>query len=318
LLAAIPLCAGFWYWRGYHHTGWPLYPMQVTVAGHTFGSGISLSASTDDIRLPYSSLGALVYPWFEWKGHGYNYAVDSGLGPAFATFAVMGTAYFLFQRRLHPTRDDRRVKWLVAGFAACGAGMFFTVLHLHLRYSLPLWIIMLAACAPLAAVVVRFTPRTGPLLVTATLAVSAVMIGLRPAKPLLGRLRDGDLSRAHAYELPRLFDEQPAGTVVLNLAAHGANHPLRGARLHNRVIDTMRVLYYRERGELRLPLSRADLEKHEVDLVYTRGTEGAPFGADVVAELVYDDSNDPARPASTVPTRVYRVRQVDLAMKGRP
>ena len=316
LLATLPLAATFWYFRSYYHTGWPLYPLQVRIAGHVFGSGVPLEGATRDIRVPLEGLSALLYPWFESKYSGYNYSVGNGLGPQFAVFAVLGAVYFLARRPLFATCREQLAKWVMLGFIGCGIAMFFTVLHLPPRYGLPLWVAAFAASAALAGVLSRLAPRSTTVLAGVTLTLAAAMIGLWPAKLLLGRVRDGALSRAKTYEMPELFDRLPRGTVVLNLGPHGMNYPLLGADRQNRVIDTMRVLHHRERGRLQLPLSAHELDELAIEYVFTRGASAAPFSADVTYETVYDDERDPSRVASTAPTRVYRVLRPRFALKG--
>lgn len=306
---AMFVCSGFWFFRNTYHTGWFLYPFQVQLAGWNIGVGFPLHEFNE---AHFSRAGwmmrlvGLLYPWFEWKNSGYNYSTDNGLGVSFATFAVIGTVYWVFREFRSDQATERSRAWLVLLFVVIGIFMYLSSFRTVARYALPLWLIMFALSGFLVGWFLHAVPRTSAALVCATLSLTAVMITLWPAKNLLGRVREGDMSRACAYQIPQLFDQLPRGTVVLNLGGRTANYSLVGASFGNRVIESMVV----DEQDLQLPLSPSYLNQYEVNIVYTRGNGPPPFVGDVAYEKIFDDTEDPGRLATTVPSQVYRVVQV--------
>jgi len=307
LVLALPVGVTFWWVRATHRTGWPLYPTQITVAGVQIGRGMQVGQLGDEVVV--SGPAALGYPWFEWKRSGYPYSVDNGLGPQFAGLAVIGAAWLLVRRRWWTTPADRRVRRILALFFGLGLVFFVGPLLSCTRWTMPLWAVMFAAAGPLLDLLLRFRRRTTAALVGVTLAISAAVTALWPAKSLLGRLRAGDLSRACCYEMPRVFDELPSGTVVLNLGPATMNYPLLGTGWRNQVIDWMTARV----RDLQPPLTAEQLTAHHVEIVYHRGDAPPPFAPGVSYETLFDDAADPRRPATSAPTRVYRVQPVGVS-----
>ena len=181
-----------------------------------------------------------------------------------------------------------------------GTCLFIGLLMSRARWALPCFITMWAASALLVDRLLRTTPRASIALISLTLILSAAMVSLRPARKLLGNIRDGDLSRAYSYQMPKLFDDLPEGTVVLNAGNHTWKYPLLGARLKNRVIDAG------ERG-LHPPFSQSQLDAEAVEVVFFRGRHPSVFTDDVAFEKIFDNREDPNRLRTTNPTRVFRV-----------
>ena len=299
---ATPVCSGFWFARSAYHTGWILHPIRLQVAGRTMGTGPPMKEIVPDLSHVGWKLRS--YPWIEPKREGYCYGVDNGLGPSFAAFAVVGSFYLLVRRRWVPDPAGRFVTYLVLGFIVVGVVLFVEVCFSYARYALPLWVVMIAACAPLIDLLLWGRPRTSVALLGATLTLSAVMIGLWPAKTLLGRVCAGNLSRAFAYQMPELFDELAPGTVILNLGGASMSYPLLGAGWRNEVIEPITA----RAGSLLPPLSSAQIEARGIDIVYTKGTDPPPFAAEVVYETIYDSMCAPGG-LTGKPVRVYRVRR---------
>ena len=298
---AMPIGSGYWFFRSAYHTGWFLYPMQLRIAGQVVGTGLPADTMVADLKR--EGWHTLVYPWVEWKRAGYSYTVDNGLGPPFAVFAVIGVAYLLFQRHRWPVPSKRLVRLLVIGFIVVGIILFVEVCFSYARYALPLWALMIAASAPLVDLLLRMRPRSSVVLLSLTLTLSAAMMGLWPAKTLVGRILDGDMSRAYAYQIPALFDTLPPGTVVLDLHTAGTSYPLLGAGWRNHVIENLVA----EAWGLQPPLDSTKLEAHKVDIVHMRGQGPPPFTPDVVYDTIYDDTLA-THPLSKHPLRIYRVR----------
>ncbi|MGD8451879.1 MAG: hypothetical protein PVJ57_08675 [Phycisphaerae bacterium] len=290
----------FWYLRALCQTGWIFYPVQVTIAGHTFGEGL---ATEGLVSVPRPGLPSLAYPWFEWKNSGYNYSEGSGVGPHLPVFAAVGLLYLLLRRRRGRSRPPCPATWTILGLIALGYTLELTLFQSHPRYAFPLWTLLLAASAPLLGLLLRrAAPLTVPLLCL-TVCLSVAMTGLWSAKRLLGRVRDGDLSRAYLYEIPPVIDTLPPGTVVLNLGEVTANYPLLGAAWTNVVLSPKTAVVY----GLTPPLTHEALAARGVDVVYMRGDGPPPFADDVEFHTIFDNCHDPDRRPTTIPTRIYGV-----------
>lgn len=295
------VCSGYWYVRATLHTGWPLYPLKLNVAGHDLGAGRAASEICSD--LTRQGWASLVYPWVEAKRRGHPYAVDGGLGPMFVVFAVAGVAYLAWRSWLRRRRRAWGPSLAVMFWAVCGIVLFVEVCFSYARYALPLWAVLFAAAAPMMGLLIRRSPRTVAVLVGLTTTMSVCIMGFWPAKTLADRLYHGHLDRWATYPVPVLVDHLPPGTVVLNLASSAENYPLLGASLGNRVIERMIA---DSRG-LTPPLTRAQLNANAVDVVYVRSRREPLFAPDVSCVEVHDDADDPAWTHDMPPARIYRI-----------
>jgi len=299
-------CCFYWPLRAAFHTGWPLYPIQLRVAGGTLGSGLPAERIVSD--LGRQGWWSVCYPWVEWKRAGHQpargeYAADNGLGPAFAAFAVPGALYLLLRRRLLRRPGDLATDRTVLGLMGAGGVLFVEACFSYGRYAMPLWMLALAACGPMLDMLVRLRPRSTLALACPAVVLSSAMMTLAPAVDLAGRLRDGDLGRSRFYGLPPIIERLEPGAVVLNLGDSTANYPLYGQRWTNRVIETPLAAHL----GLKPPLTAAQIGAHGIDYVYIRDPSGPPFADDVAWEIAWDDRQDPARPPTTRPTVVYRL-----------
>lgn len=312
------ICSGFWFVRNALHTGWFLYPMAFDIAGLRIGKGVSWSTTQEIIRLPHAGWTALAYPWFEWKNAGYPYSADNGAGPLIAVFAVVGTLWLVWRRLRAPRLRTHAADWVLLAVTGAGVLMFCHMFGGGLRYGMPLCALLLAASGRFFQLLLRQVPRGSIALLAATTVLSASMIALWPMKKLAGRIRDGDLSRAHAYQIPTLFDELPPGATVLNHGGLTMNYPLLGTDWTNRVIEQWR----NPPEYLEAPFGTQQLKWLGVDLVYTRGADPPPFEHEVEYELVFDNTHDPERLPTTIPTRVFRIADCGLRIarwdKNRP
>ncbi len=299
-------CCFYWPLRAAVCTGWPLYPIQLRLAGRTIGTGLPAERIVSD--LGRQGWWSLCYPWVEWKRAGHqpargDYAADNGLGPAFAAFAVPGAVYLLVRRRRIRRPGDLATDRTVLVLMAAGVVLFVEACFSYGRYAIPLWMLAFAACGPMLDLLVRLRPRSTLALACPVVVLTCAMMALRPAVDLAGRLRDGDLGRSRFYGLPPIIERLEPGAVVLNLGESTANYPLRGGRWTNRVIETLLA----DHLGLKPPLTACQIAAHGIDYVYTRDPSAAPFADDVAWQIAWDDRLDPARLPTTPPTVLYRV-----------
>lgn len=298
LAGLAPSC--FWFARATVETGWPLYPVKVPFMGDEVGNGVSIEGAAS---VPHSGLTSLAYPWFEWKLGGYNYTEGNGIGPQVAAFAAVALVWLVLTLRRSWRSAYGVPRVLLLAYLVFGLTAYITILQSHPRWALPVWMVALAATGPLLGLLTRYGGRASTALLVLTITLSAVMTGLWPAKELMGRLRDGDLSRNYVYQLPDLIDELPPGTVVLNATLQDCLHyPLLGRAWQNKVVTPEQAT----RDNLIAPITREALAATPVDIVFTRGDAPPPFAPDVEWTLVFDDRDDPERRPSTAPTLIYR------------
>ncbi len=303
-------CCFYWPLRATCRTGWPLYPVQLRVAGRTLGTGLPAERIVSD--LGRQGWWSVCYPWVEWKRAGHqpargDYAADNGLGPALAAFGVPGALYLLLRRRRVRRPGDLATDRTVLILMVAGVVLFVEACFSYGRYAMPLWMLAFAACGPMLDLLVRLRPRSTLALACPAVVLSSAMMTLAPAVDLAGRLRDGDLGRSRFYGLPPIIERLEPGAVVLNLGDSTANYPLYGRRWTNRVIETPLAAHL----GLRPPLTAARIAAHDIDYVYIRDPSAPPFADDVAWEIAWDDRQDPARPPTTRPTVVYRLLRAD-------
>jgi hypothetical protein len=239
LSAAIP--STFWFWRAVHFTGNPVYPLQVSVAGHALFRGYSSTAITaaDIAGMHASSVSQwLAYPWTEKKPKNMQgfllmtYGVDSGLGGAFAAFVPIGVSFcicVLVKRRGNHVLYVLLIAWLVMLFV-----WWFALRH-YLRFGMPLWAMGCALSAPLLATFHKSNSRSFKWLLGGALLATCTITSFTPAHDLLSRVRNRNWTRSGFYEYPEIIDRLAPGSRVLN-TAEPFNFPLAGRRLSNYVI----------------------------------------------------------------------------------
>lgn len=309
-LATLP---GVWLWwpRAALETGWFLYPYKIALGPLVFGAGVSMQ--TGYIKVPLTGWRALLYPWIEAKNAGYSYSVGSGTGPALAAFSALALA-FLVAARANPSL--RRVRnWFLA-YIAFGIVAFILLLNAHPRYAAPLWFMCAVACAPLLTWLWRRAEWSAVPLTLAAVSLSCAMIGLWPAKNLLGRLRDNALNRAAVYELPANFESLPPGSTILNLGRETQNYALTGSHHQYHVLDSQHAHAF----QLNQQITPNRLRHHPFDYVLTRGDATPPLAPGLRATLILDNTNDPRRHKSTTPARIWQIhpQPPSLAERNEP
>lgn len=304
---AVLVCSGFWFVRGTVQAGNPFYPLAIEIGDERILPGITGEALGD--RMPHEKLSHWWdYPWQESKyGEGYTYGVDNGLGGAYATFVPIAVLGLLLTRRTYRPRSPAE-KWRLLSLfmVVIGGVLLVTAFREILRFVLPLVLLAIAlAAAHMSPLCVRF-PRAVPALLTAALLPTAAIAGLRPAHSFLGRLRDGDWSRAWFYQIPPALDDLPPGACILNLADAALTYPLAGDDLEKIVIPP-HAWQPLLRGQ---PMSAQELRDNGVGYIFVRPPWPADWPTDLPVEKIYDDTD--SRPLMTTPaTRIYRVLNRD-------
>jgi len=242
----------FWFARSFAATGNPFYPLAVEIPWLLSLSGFRPSEITDpNYHLNFVRTRAewLLYPWIEFKRHGFNFSTGSGLGPVFATFVPVGLLYTLWSvRRLDPG-PPRTVRLACAGGLVLGTAMWWGVVQGTPRFAFPLMVLACVLATPfLDAALQRRPRRTGALLVGAAI-VSALLSVLPTAQELPGRVRHDLWERHRFYDVPQLIDQLPSCSVVINynpMDEFWNSFALAGNRLANTVVPpwvARRTLY---------------------------------------------------------------------------
>ena len=324
-LAALA-CSGFWFIRGTVQAGNPVYPLGVTI-----GQREILPGYTADLYYPRRTMTTKLrrwwdYPWKETKysGTGYPYSVNNALGAAYATFVVPGVLAALLGAGLRRRRDGGRMtrpqgggrlressaspglRLVVLLLTLTGVALLLTVFQEMLRFVFPQILLgVVAASAMTESIAVRCRRATVAVL-SVSLLVTAAVATLKPAHALAGRVKGGIWERASFYWIPKMVDDFPAGTRILNLAEAPSAYPLLGRHLTNEVIREMR--WVGEHGDG--PLSTQALRESAIDYIYIRRPRPDDWPDDLPVDLVYDDSKQ--RTAEGLPTsRLFRVRPVE-------
>ncbi len=231
VLLRIPLCAlllalgcGFWLLPSLLRTGNPLYPVAVTVAGHTLleGPAVVEPADTDRQRYTDSLAGWLVYPLHERFRDRLAYSPDNGFGPQFAAaWLALPFALVLALRR----RNWLLTRALLAAPATLIAWLVFSPWE-HPRYALTACgfaLLGLAAAEEAASGGPGASPAARKLLRSAVVvallfAAPASLFAAAPDLPrVVERWKAGDWQPTDIY--PQLYG--PAGRAFNWISEHG-------------------------------------------------------------------------------------------------
>jgi hypothetical protein len=270
VLLGFLLPSAFWFGRGIYLERNPLYPLQVAVAGHVLLPGTSAHDITP-ARATYRHVRRnaewIIYPWTEYKqAPDYlliPYSTGDGLGAAFATFVPLGMLFLLLRvlrRRATPAELG------LLGLSVVLVVAWWLLMSRVLRYGLPIWVLACLGTVPMMgflsqALQARWFRRLAVLSVASTCAISAFV----PFHSLASRIRSGDWSRATFYSYPKMVDELPPGSVVLNRTSDTLqNFALAGRNLTNRVIGNIE-------GPAEITLQQ--LEQYHVHYVVTMADE---------------------------------------------
>ena len=140
-LAATTAPCFFWLVRGYAATGNPLYPIAVEVPGLLSLSGLHPSEITDPnyhLNFVRSRAEWFLYPWIEFKRHGYSFGTGSGLGPVFAAFVPVGLLYTLWSVRGLDPGPPRTLRIACSVGFILGAAVWWVAVQGTPRFAFPL------------------------------------------------------------------------------------------------------------------------------------------------------------------------------------
>ncbi len=324
-LAAL-VCSGFWFIRGTVQAGNPVYPLAVTIGRHEI-----LPGYTADLYFRHRSVTTRLrrwwdYPWRETKysGRGYPYGVNNALGAAYATFVVPGVLAALLGAGLRSGRDGGRMtrpqggnplrgssaphglRLVVLLLTLSGPLLLLTVFHEMLRFVFPQILLGVVAASTMTEWIAGRCRRATVAVLSVSLLVTAAVATLKPVHAMAGAVKGGVWERASFYCIPKIVDDFPAGTRILNLAEPPSAYPLLGSHLTNEVIREMRWIAAHGEG----PLSARALRESAIDYIYIRQPRPDHWPDDLPVDLVYDDSEQ--RKAEGMPaSRLFRVRPVE-------
>lgn len=241
LVAATAPCL-FWFVRSYATTGNPVYPLAVEVPGLLSLSGFRPSEITDPgyhLNFVRSRAEWLLYPWIEFKRHGYSFGTGSGLGPVFAAFVPVGLLYTLWSVRGLDPGPSRTVRVACCAGLILGTAVWWVAVQGTPRFAFPLIVLACVLATPFLDEALQLRPRgTGALLVGAAL-VSTLLSTLPTVQELPGRVRHHLWERYRFYDVPELIDHLPACSIVINYNPEDEfwnSFALAGSRLTNRVV----------------------------------------------------------------------------------
>ncbi|HET8827652.1 MAG TPA: hypothetical protein VFM77_21105 [Terriglobales bacterium] len=247
VLFGLLLPSFFWFARAAVETGNLLYPMQVKVAGHLLLPGYARSEITEpgyELNSVHDKVEWFIYPWTEWKKlTGYlkvPYGEGDGLGAAFAAFVPLGMLYFLLQLFRNRSATRRNVALLVAFLLMFAA--WWSVMERVLRFGQVIAIFTCILSVPVLSVFEARNRRAFAALFIVSISATALITASIPLHLLAGRTRKHLWSREAVYNYPKLIDELPAGSVVLNATSQkDKNFVLAGRLLSNRVIASFEI-----------------------------------------------------------------------------
>jgi multisubunit Na+/H+ antiporter MnhC subunit len=242
LVLGLVLPSGFWFVRAIAKTDNPVYPMQVKIGGRIVFPGFDPSQITDpgyELNSVRSKSEWLIYPWTEWKKlTGFvkvPYGEGDGLGAAFATFVPLGIVFFAVKTISDRSRRSRNIALLIS--LAALALSWWVSMERVLRFGQVICVLACVLAAPLLAFLQSRRRRTFAALFVATISITSLVVASVPLHLMLGRARKHLWARSAVYNYPKLIDQMPPGSVLVNATGQNVrNFQLAGRSLGNQVI----------------------------------------------------------------------------------
>lgn len=233
--------ASFWMVRNYIQLGNPLYPIHYPlfdVLGWTKPPDIDFG-NRDQVQFEWVRLPAewFAYPWLEWHYAGENFKSSSGLGAFFASTVPIACAVGLLRAIQKNGKHWPIIAWLLAG----GAVVFLIWAFLddrQPRYAMG----ALPFLVPLVAPMVTSSDGNVRRALEVTIAVCVMaMLFVIFSKKLVEfgthSIYARQNSRHAFYGYPKLIDQLPPGSSIVNFARRTLNYGLFGSNHQNRVIS---------------------------------------------------------------------------------
>lgn len=301
LSSLVPSC--YWYLQNWLATGNPMHPLHFS-----FGGSKVVSASIEALyermtffgpEMEYDSecldSGAhsisswLISPWRDCWYAGDHFSSNWGFGAVFTTFIPVFTLVCVLMVLTSALRGRRVPKvtypLIVTGLIACY--WWFYVFNM-LRTLLPVIGVLFAVMAYGVSLMSERAQRVAGLLFLTAMALNGLLVVAKPIRSLTMHAYRGDWSRSSFYGIPKVVDELPPGSVILNASHELKNYPLFGKRLQNHVV-TDRVLL---EPSLVMVITDAFINKYGIDYIYYDTTQRWTIAESVKRQIVYEQNMD--------------------------
>jgi hypothetical protein len=252
------LPSAFWYVRGLQATGNPFYPTAISLGRHVIFPGYeSVTSHPEKLLIEILPGGTAnhgdkkfvrhqsewwIYPWTEWLRNAGDFPIvygeASGLGGAFATFAVVGVGFAAYRCfGISGSNQASGVTQMVVLLWFVLLLVWVFAMHRVLRFGLPVWAFACLLSAPAIALLMQSYPRASAILFVCSISTTCAISSLVPFHDLAGHLLSGRWSRSAIYSYPAFIDELPAGTCILNdTPLPEKDFALAGKSLTNKVV----------------------------------------------------------------------------------
>ena len=174
---------------------------------------------------------------------------------------------------------------MVAGLIAC---YWWVYVFNMLRTLLPVIGVLFAVTAYGMSLMSERAQRVAGVLFLTAMVLNGLLVVAKPIRSLTMHAYRGDWSRSGFYGIPKVVDELPPGSVILNASHELKNYPLFGRRLQNHVV-TDRVLL---EPSLVTVITDAVINKYGIDYIYYDTTQRWTIAESVKGQIVYEQTID--------------------------
>lgn len=301
LSSLVPSC--YWYLQNWLVTGNPMHPLHFSFGGSTvvsasigalyermtfFGPEMEYDGECLDSGA-HSISSWLISPWRDCWYAGDHFSSNWGLGPVFTTFIPVFTLVCVVIVLASALRGRQVPKatylLIVAGLIACY--WWFYVFNM-LRTLLPVIGVLFAVMAYGMSLMSERAQRVACVLFLTAMVLNGLLVVAKPIRSLTMHAYRGDWSRSSFYGIPKVVDELPAGSVILNASHELKNYPLFGRRLQNHVV-TDRVLL---EPSLVTVITDAIISQYGIDYIYYDTTQKWTIAESVKRQIVYEQNLD--------------------------